>query len=88
MTGNVFFWSPILVTLGKCISLAIACEWMQFTGWAIVGLWFISIGHAYKAGLDIPMVGPFEYKDGTNQAARTFAVASMTAIFFTAAALG
>lgn len=57
-------------------------------GWVVIGLWISSIGWAYRRQKDIPMVGPFGFKNGNNEPARKIAVVVMNVIFSIAVFFG
>ena len=79
------FIAAVFVTLAKCLLLALVNQWLLALGWLVAGSWIVLIGYTYWKNLDLPMVGPADYRQGTNQIARTPAAFGMTLIYIIAA---
>lgn len=83
---------PLLITipvaLGKCVVLLVHGKTLYAGGWFVAGLWFIWIAYAFYVDKDLPMAGPYGYREGKNQAGRTFAAFGMAGLFLIVAPLG
>jgi hypothetical protein len=82
------FIAAVLATLVKCAHLALASQWLLTLGWLVAGSWIALIGYMYWKNLDLPMVGPADYREGKNQSTRTIAAIGMTFIYVIAVASG
>lgn len=82
------FITAMLVTLVKCMVLVLAKQWLLALGWLVAGAWIALIGYTFWKNLDLPMVGPGDYREGKNQPTRTIAAIGMTFIYVIAVASG
>ena len=73
-----------LTTLVKCSLLIYTGQLLFALGWAVAGFWIGLIGYMYWKDKELPMVGAFDYRQGTNQFARTPAAFGMTLIYIVA----
>lgn len=78
------FIAAVLTTLVKCLLLAFANQLLFAFGWLVAGFWIALIGYTYWKDKELPMVGAFDYRQGTNQIARTPAAFGMTLIYIIA----
>lgn len=85
MIKSLPFVAAVLTTLVKCLLLAYANQMLSALGWLAAGFWIALIGYTYWRDKELPMVGAFDYRQGTNQIARAPAAFGMTLIYIIAA---
>jgi hypothetical protein len=78
------FISAVFTTLVNCLLLAYTNQLLLALGWLVAGSWIALIGYTYWKNKELPMVGPLDYQEGTNQFGRTCAAVGMTLIYLIA----